>query len=242
MSLIYIPYHLDEYLPDLNVPLPKHITEFTTDLPDDDVWPRLVALYDAVGEVTEQTIRTESEITVVSGDCTISIGMTIGLQRAGVDPSIVWVDAHGDVQSLETTPSGYLGGMALRVLLGYRSDLMADRLGLRPPDPKDVLLVDGRDLDPAEIDYLNSAGLKRASLDALTPTASRAVRCWSTSTSTSSTRPRSRACATRRRTVRTSIPYSGRRAPSSAPAGSSPSTWLAPGRPAMTTPPASANT
>jgi arginase len=35
-----------------------------------------------------------------------------------VDPGIVWLDAHGDVQTLETTASGYLGGLALRLQAG----------------------------------------------------------------------------------------------------------------------------
>jgi arginase len=69
---------------------------------------------------------------VVSGDCTVSIGIATGLQRAGFDPSGVWVDAHGGVQTLETTTSGYIGGMALRFLVGYRPELFAERLGLRP--------------------------------------------------------------------------------------------------------------
>jgi arginase len=168
VSVIYLPYHLDEHLPNLNVPLPADVTEFSTALPEADVWTRLAALYDAVGGVVQRTVEADSEVTVVSGDCTLSIGMTAGLQRAGVDPSIVWVDAHGDLQSLETTPSGYLGGMALRLLLGYRHDLIADRLALRPPDPSRVLLVDGRDLDPAEVDYATSARLTRSSLGDLT--------------------------------------------------------------------------
>jgi arginase len=49
-----------------------------------------------------------------------------------VDAGIVWIDAHGDVQTLETTASGYLGGLPLRLLVGYRPELIADRLGLRP--------------------------------------------------------------------------------------------------------------
>jgi arginase len=42
---------------------------------------------------------------VVSGDCTVTIGMTAGLQRAGLEPSIVWVDAHGDLQSATRPPT-----------------------------------------------------------------------------------------------------------------------------------------
>ena len=71
-----------------------------------------------------------------------------GLQRAGLDPAVVWFDGHGDVQSLETTTSGYLGGLPLRILVGYRPELIADALGLRPVPEERAVLVDARDLDP----------------------------------------------------------------------------------------------
>jgi arginase len=166
MPLIAVPYHLDELLPDLDLPLPAdaQVDELTVDLPDADVWTRFATLYDAVAGLVEDSARANPVTTVVSGDCTVTIGMTAGLQRAGIDPSIVWVDAHGDVQSLETTTSGYLGGMALRFLLGYRPDLVVDRLGIRPPATDNVVLVDARDLDQAETDFLTSTGLKTLTL------------------------------------------------------------------------------
>jgi arginase len=173
MSLISVPYHLDDQLADLNVALPTgaDLTELTVELPEADVWTRLATLYESVAGAVETSVSAGSAPTVVSGDCTVSIGLTAGLQRAGVDPSIVWVDAHGDVQSLETTTSGYLGGMALRILLGYRPELIAERLGLRPPAVDRVLLIDARDLDPAEVDYLAASGLKRSTLDDLSAAA-----------------------------------------------------------------------
>lgn len=157
MPVTYIPYHLDEHLPSL---FPPDIETLTVELPESDTWTRMAALYGGVADAAPRT--------VVSGDCTISIGMTAGLQRAGIDPSIVWIDGHGDLQSLETTESGYLGGMALRVLLGYRPDLIAERIGLRPPAPDRVLLAGARALDPAELDYIATAGVRTSTLDALT--------------------------------------------------------------------------
>lgn len=156
-------------MPDLSVPLPTGtpVAEVAVDLPSADVWSRLAHLYDPVAHMVEQEVRAGSKPVVISGDCTVSIGIATGLQRAGLDPSVVWVDAHGDVQTLETTTSGYLGGMALRLLLGYRPELLTERLGLRPPPEGRVLLVDARDLDQAEVEYLASADLKRSSVDDL---------------------------------------------------------------------------
>ena len=169
VSIISVPYHLDEHLPDLVAPLlpDADAIELAVELPREEVWPRLGRLYDAVADAVEQSVRAGSLPIVVSGDCTVSIGMTTGLQRAGVEPSIVWFDAHGDLQSLETTSSGYLGGMALRVLIGYRPELVSRGLGLRAPADDRVLLVGARDLDPAEVDYLATSGVRQSTIDEL---------------------------------------------------------------------------
>ena len=171
MTVLHVPYHLDEHHADLNIPLPDDadIQQVTVELPAGEVWTRLVHLYDHIADTVASQARTGATAVVVSGDCTVSIGTATGLQRAGLDPAIVWIDAHGDVQTLETTESGYLGGMALRFLLGYRPDLIAEPLGLRPPVPERVLLLDARDLDPAEVDYLKTAPLRHRTLAELSP-------------------------------------------------------------------------
>jgi len=171
VSIIYIPYHLEERLPEPFAPLPKgfDVAEVQAQLPEMDIWARLCGLFEAVARTVEPLARDGSMIPIVSGDCTVTIGIAAGLQRAGLDPAIVWFDAHGDLQTMETTSSGYLGGMALRFLLGYRADLIAEPLGLRPPPEERVVLVDARDLDPPEVDYLASAGVKRLPVTDLTP-------------------------------------------------------------------------
>ena len=98
---------------------------------------------------------------VLTGDCAISLGIVAGLQRAGADPGIVWFDAHGDVQTPETTASGYLAGMPLRLLTGYRPELVASRLGLRPISEHRIVLAGARDLDPPEVTYLAGAAIGR---------------------------------------------------------------------------------
>jgi arginase len=165
VTVIFVPYHLDEHLPDLNVPLPRvsHLRTVTvTMLGGENTWVRLGRLHEAVAQTVERAVRRGEVPTVVSGDCMVPLGTTAGLQRAGVEPSIVWFDAHGDVQTLETTTSGYLGGMPLRLLVGYRPELICARLGMRALPENRVLLVDARDLDPAEAGYLASADIRRA--------------------------------------------------------------------------------
>ncbi|GAA2368253.1 arginase family protein [Dactylosporangium salmoneum] len=166
--MIFVPYHLDERLYGLEADLlAPPGDEVTADLPEGDIWARLAVLYDRVADRVAARVAAGDRPVVVSGDCTVSLGTVAGLQRAGVNPSVVWFDAHGDVQSPETTTSGYIGGMPLRLLVGHRPDLIADRLGLRPVPEERAVLVDARDLDPAEVEYLAGARLMRYDIEAL---------------------------------------------------------------------------
>ena len=161
-----VPYHIDEYLPDLDLPLQAD-QEIIADLPRGDAWERLAVLYSAVAGAVADAAGRGAHPVIVSGDCTTSLGTVAGLQRAGLDVGIVWLDAHGDVQTLETTASGYLGGLPLRLLMGYRPGLIADHLGLRPVAEHRVLLAGARDLDPPEVTYLASAPVRRAEVGGL---------------------------------------------------------------------------
>lgn len=158
MHPILLPYHLDEHLPELEVPLrPAQILE--RELPGGaaDVWERMAELYNPLANTVAQLTTSGETPVVQSGDCTTSLGIVAGLQRAGLEPSVVWFDAHGDVQTLETTASGYLGGMPLRMLAGYRPELIGTALGLEPIPEERLVLVDARDLDPPEREYLDNA-------------------------------------------------------------------------------------
>ena len=74
---------------------------------------------------------------------------------------MVWFDAHGDVHTLATSTSGYLGGMALRMAMGGDASKLAGPLGIRPLPEDRTILVDARDLDPAEGAYLATSGVRR---------------------------------------------------------------------------------
>jgi arginase len=175
VTVLRVPYHLDEYLPDLDLPLdPARVgppRTITADLPPGDPWARLTALYRLVAAAVADAAGHGARPVVISGDCTTSLGIVAGLQRAGLDPGIVWFDAHGDVQTPETTASGYLGGMPLRLLAGYRPELIAGTLGLRPVPEHRIMLAGARDLDPPEAAYLASAAIARTGVSDLDPAA-----------------------------------------------------------------------
>jgi arginase len=173
VTVLRVPYHLDEYLPDLELPLAPAqlgpVQTITAELPAGDPWARLAAVYRRVAAAAAAAAGQGTRPVVASGDCTTSLGIVAGLQRAGLDPGIVWFDAHGDVQTPETTASGYLGGMPLRLLTGYRPELIADDLALRPVPEHRIVLAGARDLDPPEAAYLAGAAIGQVEVAALDP-------------------------------------------------------------------------
>jgi hypothetical protein len=94
-SVILLPYHQDERLVDRSIGLPGGIAPAMVDprLPDADQWTRLVALYDALATRVADDASSGVLTRVVTGDCLATLGALVGLQRAGLDPALVWFDA-----------------------------------------------------------------------------------------------------------------------------------------------------
>jgi arginase len=160
VTVIAVPFHLDEYLPALEPPLAADRT-MVVDLPPGPPWERMAVLYEEVADAVQAEVRAGRVPVVVSGDCTTSLGVVAGLQRSGRDPHVVWFDGHGDVQTPQTSTSGYLGGFPVRQLVGGSDRTAPDRLGLQPVPEEDVVLVDARDLDPPEVEYLARSAIRR---------------------------------------------------------------------------------
>ncbi|MBZ9748403.1 arginase family protein [Mesorhizobium sp. CO1-1-7] len=90
---------------------------------------------------------------VLAGNCLTSAGAVAG---EGAD-AIIWADQHGDLNTPETSVYGFLDGMALSTVLGLCWRPMAAAIpGFRPIDPARCVLVNARDLDPAEEELLET--------------------------------------------------------------------------------------
>lgn len=164
MTTIAVPFHLDEHLPELALPLGPQ-RAIVPALPPGSPWRRMAVLYDEVADAVAADVAAGRVPVVLSGDCTTSLGMVAGLQRAGIDPALVWFDAHGDVQTPETSTSGYLGGMPVRQLVGGADRTVAEHLGLRSVPEHEVVLVGARDLDPPEAEFLADSPIQRVTVE-----------------------------------------------------------------------------
>ena len=90
-------------------------------------------------------------------DHSLSMGSVAGAAR-GRRVGVVWVDAHADFNTPETSPSGNVHGMPLAVLSGLGHPRLTEVF--RAVDPKDVVLVGVRSLDPGEKRLLKEAGVR----------------------------------------------------------------------------------
>jgi arginase len=106
--------------------------------------------------------RMHHELRAATGPV-ITIGGDCGVELAAIehvldsDVAVVWFDAHPDLNTPESSPSGAFHGMVLRSLLG---DGAADLLPSTPLAPDRLILAGTRACDPAEDDYLSSSGLR----------------------------------------------------------------------------------
>jgi arginase family enzyme len=114
--------------------------------------------YPEVGVVDEETL-TEQNLAlaaslperpvVLGGCCCAHVGAVEGLATRYGRLGVVWFDAHGDLNTPETSPSGNLWGMPLRMLLDSGT-----------VSPQDTVLVGARNLDPPEKEFIAATGLR----------------------------------------------------------------------------------
>jgi arginase len=118
---------------------------------------RLAIAYPEVGVVEEETLDAQNDVlattlsarpVVLGGCCCSHVGAARGLAERVDRLAIVWIDAHGDLNTPETSPSGNAWGMPLRMLL---DDGVVE--------PADVALVGTRNLDSPEVEFMAEAGI-----------------------------------------------------------------------------------
>jgi arginase len=101
---------------------------------------------------------------VLAGDDTAAIGVVSGLkQAAGATAAIgvVWIDAHGDFNTPETSFSGILAGMPVAILAGLAGPLWRDAAGLTTPVETDHIVLAGtRELDEQEEALIRSTDVR----------------------------------------------------------------------------------
>jgi arginase len=102
---------------------------------------------------------------VLGGDHSIAIGSVSGVtsfyRQRNETVGMIWFDAHADMNTPETSPSGNIHGMPLAVLLGYGTPELTHLEGFAPKiDPKFCAHIGARDVDPGERELIRRLGMR----------------------------------------------------------------------------------
>ena len=149
-QFILTPYYIDQPLPGLKKFAQSSWWVNDVPMPGGSPQERLVKIYKPLRDKVASVIKEGRRPVSIAGDCCTSLAVLSGLQHAGVNPVLLWLDAHGDFNTWDTTPSGFLGGMPLAMLTGRGEQTIVDGVGLQAFPEAQVFLCDGRDLDPGE--------------------------------------------------------------------------------------------
>ena len=101
---------------------------------------------------------------VLGGDHSVAAGTVSGVaefyRRENKKIGLIWIDAHSDINTPETSPSGNVHGMPLAALLGLGPEPLANILGWAPKvAPENTVLIGVRDIDATEKENIRSAGI-----------------------------------------------------------------------------------
>ena len=120
---------------------------------EDDLRASRGCLLEAGGQLDDALVAGRHPILTAS-DCSICLTTLPALARRRPDAWVLWLDAHADFNSPETTPSGFLGGMCLAGACGVWDSGLGDDL-----DPARVVMCGVRDVDPGERVLLETKGV-----------------------------------------------------------------------------------
>ncbi len=125
----------------------------------------VVCVANELAKRVEGVMRSGSTPIILGGDHSISLGSASGVANAVQSPGIIWFDAHTDFNTSETSPSGNIHGMILGALCGYGNPEVGDPAlvnvagGGPHIDPRRVVIVGARDIDPGERTLLKASGV-----------------------------------------------------------------------------------
>jgi len=127
--------------------------------------PEIAAASEELAKMVESSLEEGALPVILGGDHSIAVGSVAGLasfhrnlkQKVG----IIWLDAHTDANTPESSPSGNIHGMPLAVLLGHGARELTHIAGFAPKVlPEHTAIIGARSVDPGERELLRSLGVR----------------------------------------------------------------------------------
>jgi arginase len=130
-----------------------------------------VLRYSSIRAVADQvrsalaTFDDADTVITIGGDCGADLAPAAHAAARHENVALVWFDAHGDLNTPDSSPSGTFSGMVLRTLLGDGAEGLASAPAAF--DPQRVVHAGGRSFDEPELDYVRQSGIRPLAVDEL---------------------------------------------------------------------------
>ncbi len=143
-----------------------HAIDFREIVIDEPRVPSDIGSAMALNRLLANAVAPHTVALVLAGNCITSQGALAGL--GSKDLGVVWFDSHGDLNTPDSTTSGFLDGMALSVIAGRCWKAVSQTVnGWVPVEESRIVLVGARDLDPPEEAYLRASAITHVPTDAI---------------------------------------------------------------------------
>lgn len=114
-----------------------------------------------LAEKVDEAVQSGDFPLVLGGDHSIAIGTLTGVSKHYKNLGVIWYDAHGDLNTAETSPSGNIHGMPLAVSMGLGHPLLTEIGGYHPKiKPENIIIIGARALDDGEKELIEEKGMK----------------------------------------------------------------------------------
>ncbi|MFG6150602.1 arginase [Halobacillus sp. B23F22_1] len=114
-----------------------------------------------LAEKVDQVVQSGAFPLVLGGDHSIAMGTLAGVAKHYENLGVIWYDAHGDLNTGESSPSGNIHGMPLAVSLGIGHEKLTNILGYAPKiRPENIVIIGARSLDEGERVLIKEKGIQ----------------------------------------------------------------------------------
>lgn len=136
-------------------------------------WHKTAKYFDPIKDVTTNlahsvysSLESSSFPFVIGGDHSLGMGSIAGASKFFEEIAVIWVDAHGDINDIETSPSGNVHGMPLAASMNVGHPDLTNLYykGIKVK-PENVYIIGARDLDPGEIDLAEKLKINLYTMD-----------------------------------------------------------------------------
>jgi arginase len=127
--------------------------------------PQIAATCERLGLLVSETLGRGGMPLVLGGDHSVAVGTVSGVahhfRESGERIGLIWLDAHADMNTPESSPSGNVHGMPLACIAGMGPVELTGIFGFRPKvEPANIIIVGLRDVDQLEKPHIRDSGVR----------------------------------------------------------------------------------